>query len=75
MLVGKQMAANPGKADARENKAKHDVAVVADVNMCAGNNKQVPEFMQECSRHAGQKAGCVRAGLGSSKSFAIELTP
>ena len=65
MLVGKQMKANPGKADARENKAKHDVAVMANENVCAGSNNQVPEFMQEWSRHAGPKAVCVRAGLGS----------
>ena len=59
------MKANTGKADARENKAKHDVAVMADVNMYAGSNNQVPEFMQEWSRHAGLKAVCVRAGYGS----------
>ena len=62
------MKANPGKADARENKAKHDVAVVADENMRA-----IKTYSQR--RHAGQKAVCVRAGLGSSNSFALELTP
>ena len=50
------MKANTGKADARENKAKHDVAVMADENMCAGNNNQVPEFMQEAPRRS---EGCV----------------
>ena len=75
VLLRKQREANTGKADARKNKAKHEVAAVADVNMCAGNNSLVPEFMLVCTRHAGLKAGCVRAGLVSSRSFAFELTP
>ena len=53
------MKANTGKADARENKAKHVVAVVTSENMCA----IITKCQNSCRRrHAGRKAVCVRAG-------------